>query len=53
MKKAKSLLKNSQLKIYEIATMIGYQDDKYFRKVFKKVEGITPNEYREAYMNQK
>ncbi|WP_418055225.1 AraC family transcriptional regulator, partial [Priestia megaterium] len=23
-----------------------YHDDKYFRKVFKKVEGITPNEYR-------
>lgn len=47
--KAKSLLKNSQLKIYEIANMIGYQDDKYFRKVFKKVEGITPNEYRALY----
>ncbi|MFP5112425.1 response regulator transcription factor [Bacillaceae bacterium C204] len=53
MKKAKSLLKNSQLKIYEIANMIGYQDDKYFRKVFKKVEGITPNEYRESYLKQK
>lgn len=53
MKKAKSLLKNSQLKIYEIANMIGYQDDKYFRKVFKKVEGITPNEYREAFIKQK
>jgi two-component system response regulator YesN len=46
MAKAKSLLKNSQLKIYEIANMIGYQDDKYFRKVFKKIEGVTPNEYR-------
>jgi two-component system response regulator YesN len=48
--KAKSLLKNSQLKIYEIANMVGYQDDKYFRKVFKKVEGITPNEYRALYV---
>lgn len=48
MNKAKSLLRNSQLKIYEIANMIGYQDDKYFRKVFKKVEGVTPNEYRES-----
>ncbi|WP_419954273.1 response regulator transcription factor [Neobacillus niacini] len=52
MEKAKSLLKNSQLKIYEIANMIGYQDDKYFRKVFKKVEGITPNEYRAEYVKQ-
>ncbi|MGG3468613.1 response regulator [Neobacillus pocheonensis] len=50
--KAKSLLKNSQLKIYEIANMIGYQDDKYFRKVFKKVVGVTPNEYRAEYVNQ-
>lgn len=49
MEKAKSLLKNSQLKIYEIANMIGYQDDKYFRKVFKKIEGVTPNEYRESF----
>jgi two-component system response regulator YesN len=52
MNKAKSLLKNSQLKIYEIAGMIGYQDDKYFRKVFKKVEGITPNEYRAEFIKQ-
>lgn len=52
MNKAKSLLKNSQLKIYEIANMIGYQDDKYFRKVFKKVEGITPNEFRVENINQ-
>jgi two-component system, response regulator YesN len=52
MGKAKSLLKNSQLKIYEIASMIGYQDDKYFRKVFKKVEGMTPNEYRAKYVMQ-
>jgi len=50
LEKAKSLLKNSQLKIYEIASMIGYQDDKYFRKVFKKVEGMTPNEYRAKYV---
>ena len=50
MNKAKSLLKNSQLKSYEISNMIGYKDDKYFRKVFKKTEGITPNEYRASYI---
>jgi two-component system, response regulator YesN len=49
MEKAKYFLKNSQLKIYEIANLIGYQDDKYFRKVFKKVLGITPNEYRTSF----
>lgn len=49
MDKAKFLLRNSQLKIYEVADIIGYQDDKYFRKVFKKAVGITPNEYRAEY----
>ncbi|WP_088067477.1 response regulator transcription factor [Gottfriedia luciferensis] len=44
--KAKELLKFPNLKIYEIAGKIGYQDDKYFRKVFKKIVGMTPNEYR-------
>src|SRR5581483_3550952 len=51
--RAKALLKNKDLKIYEIAHMIGYQDDKYFRKVFKKVEGVTPNEYRELLLEAK
>lgn len=46
--KAKELLKFPNLKIYEIALKIGYQDDKYFRKVFKKIVGMTPNEYRKA-----
>ncbi|WP_110114360.1 response regulator [Bacillus sp. CGMCC 1.16541] len=46
MNKAKQLLRNEELKVYEVANMIGYQDDKYFRKVFKKMEGVTPNEYR-------
>jgi hypothetical protein len=26
--------------------LIGYQDEKYFSKVFKKSEGVSPNEYR-------
>ncbi|PLS14798.1 DNA-binding response regulator [Bacillus sp. M6-12] len=49
MNKAKSLLKNSQMKVYEIAVIAGYQDDKYFRKVFKKITGVTPNEYRDSH----
>ncbi|WP_400245375.1 response regulator [Niallia sp. JL1B1071] len=46
-KKAQELLKSSNLKVYDIANMIGYQDDKYFRKVFKKIVGVSPNEFRE------
>lgn len=46
MEKAKQLLETSSLKIYEIAHYVGYQNEKYFSKVFKKVVGLTPNEYR-------
>ncbi|MEW4285436.1 response regulator [Priestia koreensis] len=53
MQKAKHLLQNEQLKVYEVANMTGYQDDKYFRKVFKKIEGITPNEYRSSYLKSR
>ncbi|MET3547490.1 two-component system response regulator YesN [Paenibacillus favisporus] len=44
--KAKLLLHNPQLRISQIAEMVGYQDEKYFSKVFKKQEGRTPNEFR-------
>jgi len=47
MNEAKKLLKNSNYKIYEIADMLKYKDVNHFTKVFKKVFGVTPMEYRE------
>jgi len=44
--KAKELLENSMYKVKEIAYRIGFEDYTYFCKVFKKIEGITPLEYR-------
>ncbi len=46
MDKAKVLLANRHMRIAEIAKIVGYQDEKYFSKVFKKLEGLSPNEYR-------
>ncbi|GIP34985.1 response regulator [Paenibacillus sp. J2TS4] len=46
MSKAKELLANRNLKVAQVAAMVGYVDEKYFSKVFKKYEGHTPNEYR-------
>lgn len=43
---AKRLLKGTNLKIYEVAQEVGYQDPKYFNRVFKEVEGISPGDYR-------
>lgn len=45
--KAKELLKESYLKIYEISEQVGYKNEKYFSRIFKDFEGITPNEYRD------
>ncbi|MFC5449482.1 response regulator [Paenibacillus aestuarii] len=46
MEKAKALLCNPHLRISQVAEMVGYNDEKYFSKVFKKQEGMSPNEYR-------
>lgn len=45
-KKAKILLANLKLKVYEVAELAGYQNYKYFNKVFKKHVGCSPKEYR-------
>ncbi|ULT58323.1 response regulator [Neobacillus drentensis] len=44
--KAKHLLKSSSDKVYKIAKTLGYDNTKYFFRVFKKVTGYTPEEYR-------
>ena len=44
--KAKELLISTNLKLYEIADKVGYQDPKYFSKVFREVTGQLPAEYR-------
>ena len=42
---AKNLLRNGDMKIYEVAEQSGYSDVKYFCKVFKKYTGKSPKEY--------
>ncbi|WP_248930013.1 helix-turn-helix domain-containing protein [Paenibacillus hamazuiensis] len=44
--KAKQLLRDSELKITEVAGQVGYQQS-YFNRIFKKYEGVTPSQYRE------
>lgn len=51
MEKAKELLLNSNMKIYDIALRVGYPDQKYFSKVFKEYTGVSAKEYVVA--NQK
>ena len=44
--KAKQLLKDPSLKIYDIAEQVGFSDLTHFSRVFKKIEGISANEFR-------
>ncbi|MFD0711404.1 response regulator [Paenibacillus sp. GCM10027626] len=44
--KAKLLLMNPHFKNAEVAQMIGYKDEKYFSRVFKKLEGKSPKDFR-------
>ena len=44
-KRAKELLKDSNLKVYEVADQLSFESAFYFSKVFKKIEGISPREY--------
>lgn len=47
--KACKLLCNTNLKLYEVANRVGYQDGKYFTKTFTKEVGITPRQYRDLH----
>lgn len=42
---AKNLLKDKNNKIYDVSRRVGYEDAKYFSKVFKKITGEPPNQY--------
>jgi len=46
---AKSLLLSSKDSVKNIANYVGFEDEKYFMKVFKRLEGVTPSQYRNAF----
>lgn len=47
LEKAGVLLKNSRMKIYEVADATGFENPNYFAKLFKNFYGKTPSEYKE------
>lgn len=46
LEKAKSLLATTDLKVYDVAAMVGVDNYSYFTKIFKKAMRTTPIEYR-------
>lgn len=51
MEKAKELLESTDMPILNIALELNYQEANYFSKVFKKVVGMTPTEFRKKNEN--
>lgn len=45
---AKRLLRSTDQSISTISASIGYTDQSYFGKIFKKLAGVTPHQYRNA-----
>ncbi|WP_367565352.1 response regulator [Lacrimispora sp.] len=50
MEYAKALLCDVKYRVYEISNMVGFEDEKYFTRTFKKYQGVTPKEYREHHI---
>lgn len=44
---AKELLQDPGLRLQELSVQVGYQDVKYFSRLFKQWSGATPSQYRE------
>ncbi|OME79204.1 hypothetical protein BK122_21515 [Paenibacillus pabuli] len=48
---AKQLLRETTMKINDIAGSVGYQHS-YFNRIFKKQEGLTPSQYRDQWLGK-
>lgn len=44
---AKELIKQGDISLTEVSYLVGYDDYSYFNKVFRKIMGISPSEYRQ------
>lgn len=46
---AKQHLENSALPVDEIAAVVGYREPAFFRRLFKRITGLTPSAYRAKF----
>ncbi len=47
--KAKELMKDPSLRISDVAEQVGFLDLAHFSRVFKKLNGVSANEYRNQH----
>ena len=51
--KAKEALENPFVNIKNVASEAGYREQNYFSRVFKRMTGVTPTEYRNECLNKR
>jgi AraC family transcriptional regulator, transcriptional activator of pobA len=51
MLEAKRLLTNADMTVSEIAYGLGFQDNSYFNRFFRKETGLTPENFRQQFIN--
>lgn len=49
-RKAEELMREERLSIAEIGTAVGYPDPNYFAKVFRRITGLSPKDYRSRHL---
>jgi YesN/AraC family two-component response regulator len=45
---SKKLLADDSIALVDISSLVGYEDQSYFSKVFKKIAGVSPGKFRES-----
>ena len=50
--KAEVLLSNGSLSVKDVAYSVGFPDQMYFSRVFKKINGKTPTQFREMFVQK-
>lgn len=46
--RSKDFLRNKSIPLIDVAGMVGFEDQSYYTRVFKKTTGLTPGKYRES-----
>lgn len=46
---ARRLLQDKNASVREVSMLVGYYDANYFAKVFKRIAGMNPSEYRDSF----
>ena len=49
LEKAKELLGDLHYNVSQVAALVGYRDDKYFSRLFRRHIGVSPMEYRKIH----